>query len=102
MAGTVVGLKHSPTDLIFVGMQTVEELVAAAKKLPAIQREELCEQIASSLDVPLSVEEAAWAELAERRAEELRTGKIIGVAAEDSLARLDDASDCEGNPSRRR
>ena len=69
------------------GMQTVEELVAAAKALPAIQREELCEQIAGSLDEPLSVEEAAWADMTERRAEELRTGKVVGVPAEVSLAK---------------
>ena len=68
-------------------MQTVEELVAAAKELPAFQREELCEQIAGSLDAPLSVEEAAWADVAERRAEELRSGKVIGVPVEESLAR---------------
>jgi putative addiction module component (TIGR02574 family) len=68
-------------------MQTVEELVAAAKELPALQREELCEQIARSLDGPLSVEETAWADVAERRAEELRTGKVVGVSAEDSFAK---------------
>lgn len=68
-------------------MQTVEELVAAAKELPAVQRAELCEQIAGSLDVPLSVEEAAWADVAERRAAELRTGKVVGVSAEECLAK---------------
>jgi putative addiction module component (TIGR02574 family) len=68
-------------------VQTVEALVAAAKELSAVQREELCEQIAGSLDAPLSVEEAAWADVADRRAEELRSGKAGGVSAEASLAR---------------
>ena len=68
-------------------MQTVEELVAAAKELPAIQREKLCEQIADSLDAPLSIEETAWADLAVQRADELRSGKVGGVPAEDSLAK---------------
>ena len=68
-------------------MQTVEQLVAAARQLPASQREELCEQIAGSLDTPLSVEETAWAEVAERRVEELRSGKVAGVPAEVSLAK---------------
>ena len=60
-------------------MQTVEELVAAAKELSPIQREELCEQIAGSLDAPLTLEESAWVDVAERRAEELRSGKVAGV-----------------------
>lgn len=68
-------------------MQTVEELVTAAKELPPGQREELCERIAGSLEVPLSMEEAAWADVAERRAEELRLGKVAGVPAEESLAK---------------
>jgi putative addiction module component (TIGR02574 family) len=68
-------------------MHTIEQLVAAAKQLPAIQREELCEQIARSLDTPLTVEESVWADLADRRAEELRNGKVGGVPAEEALVK---------------
>ena len=68
-------------------MQTVEQLVAAAKQLSATEREELCEQIAGSLDAPLTVEEAAWADVAERRAAELRNGSVAGVPAEEALAK---------------
>jgi hypothetical protein len=68
-------------------MPTVEELVAAAKELSPVQREELCEQIAVSLDGPLSVNESAWADIAEHRAVELRAGAVSGVAAEESLAK---------------
>ncbi len=68
-------------------MHTVDELEAAAKELPALQRAELCERIAGSLDAPLSVEETAWADLAEKRAADLRSGKVLGVSAEESLAR---------------
>jgi putative addiction module component (TIGR02574 family) len=64
-------------------VQTVEQLVA----LTPVQREELCEQIASSLDVPLAAEEAAWADIADRRAAELRSGKVPGVPAETVLAK---------------
>jgi hypothetical protein len=39
------------------------------------------------LDAPLSAEETVWADLAERRAEELRSGKVRGVPAEESLAK---------------
>jgi putative addiction module component (TIGR02574 family) len=68
-------------------MQTVEQLVAAAKQLTPIQREELCEQIAVSLDAPLALEEAAWADVADRRAAELRSGQVPGVPAETVLAK---------------
>ncbi len=68
-------------------MQTIDTLVAAAKELSPVQRTELCERIAESLDAPLSLEEAAWADVAEQRANELRTGKVKGVPVETSLAK---------------
>jgi putative addiction module component (TIGR02574 family) len=55
--------------------------------LPTAQREELCTQIAESLDAPLTVEEQAWADVAERRAGELRSGKVKGVPADESFAK---------------
>jgi len=66
---------------------TVAEIVAAARELPVAQREELCTRLAESLDAPLTAEESAWAEVAERRAGELRSGKVTGVPAEESLAK---------------
>lgn len=66
---------------------SVAQLVSSAQHLPAGQRKELCEQLAGSLDAPLSVEETAWIEAAERRALEMRTGSVAGVAAEDALAK---------------
>ncbi|MBI4625599.1 MAG: addiction module protein [Verrucomicrobia bacterium] len=33
------------------------------------------------------MKEAAWADVAERRLEELRSGKVVGVTAEGSLAK---------------
>lgn len=86
-AGAICWIETVVVPPTFADMHTVEELVTAAKELTPGQREELCEQIAGSLDVPLSVEEVAWAEVAERRAEELRSGKVAGVPAEESLAK---------------
>ncbi len=66
---------------------TIAEIVTATRELPAAEREELCRQIAESLDTPLSVEEAAWAETAERRADELRSGQVKGVPADEVFAK---------------
>ena len=66
---------------------TVKQIAAAVRELPTAQREELCTQIAESLDAPLTVEEQAWADVAERRAGELRSGKVKGVPADESLAK---------------
>jgi putative addiction module component (TIGR02574 family) len=62
---------------------SVSEIEAAVRALPAAEREALCERIAESLEVPLTVEEQAWADVAERRADELRTGKVQGVPADE-------------------
>lgn len=66
---------------------TVAEILTAAQALPARERETLCTQLAETLDAPLTPEEQAWADVAERRAEELRSGKVQGVAAEEVFAK---------------
>ncbi len=66
---------------------TLAEIMVATRALPVAEREELCIQIAESLDAPISVEEAAWAETAERRAEELRSGRVQGVPADEVFAK---------------
>ncbi len=66
---------------------TVSEIMTATRELPMAEREELCLQIAESLDAPLSAEEAAWAETAERRAEEQRSGRVQGVPADEVFAK---------------
>lgn len=66
---------------------TLAEIMTATRALPTAEREELCTQIAESLDAPLSVEKAAWAETAERRAEELRSGAVKDVPADEVFAK---------------
>lgn len=66
---------------------TVAEIVAASRELPTAEREEVCSQIAESLDSPLSVEEATWAETAERRARELSNGRVQGVPSDEVFAK---------------
>ena len=65
-----------------------EEMAAAAMKLPLRDRVRLAQQLASSLDdrVESNVEEL-WLAEAERRLEELRTGKATGIDAAEAFAR---------------
>lgn len=66
---------------------TAAQILTAAQALPPQERETLCTKIAESLDAPLTPEEQAWADVAERRAEELRSGKVKGVPAEEVFAK---------------
>lgn len=63
-----------------------EEMAAEAMKLPLRDRVRLAQQLASSLDdgVETDVEEL-WLAEAERRLEELRTGKAKGIHASDAF-----------------
>jgi putative addiction module component (TIGR02574 family) len=65
----------------------VAQLEAAARNLSPAEREELCSRLANSLEAPLSVEEQAWADLAEKRAGELRTGHVAGIPADEVFAK---------------
>jgi putative addiction module component (TIGR02574 family) len=60
---------------------TAAQILTAAQALPPRERETLCTKIAESLEAPLTPEEQAWADVAERRADELRSGKVQGVPA---------------------
>lgn len=66
---------------------TVAELLIAAKELPPRERETLCTKIAESLDAPLTVEEQDWADVAEQRAAEMRSGRVGGVPSEEVFAK---------------
>lgn len=66
---------------------SAQELEAEVLKLPSHERARLAEVLISSLDEEDEIAEA-WVAEAERRYEELRTGKVQGVPAEDVLARV--------------
>ena len=63
-----------------------EEMAAEAMKLPLRDRVKLAQQLASSLDgaVETDVEEL-WLAEAERRMQELRTGKAKGIDAANAF-----------------
>lgn len=66
---------------------TVAQLLTAAQELPPRDRETLCTKIAESLDAPLTVEEQVWAEVAERRAAEMRSGEAKGILSDEVFAK---------------
>jgi putative addiction module component (TIGR02574 family) len=73
--------------MVPVNIMTVAELFSASQALPPKERETLCAQIAESLDAPLTGQQRLWADEAERRAEELRSGAATGVPADEVFAK---------------
>ncbi len=64
-----------------------QELEAAALELPSHARARLAEVLIASLDEEDEIARA-WADEAERRYEELRTGAVEAVPAEEVFARI--------------
>ena len=63
-----------------------DEIIADAMKLPRRDRVRLAQQLASSLDDEVETGvEALWFAEAERRLEELRTGKVQGVDSDEAF-----------------
>ena len=63
----------------------VEELAAKARELPMDDREELIARISQSVDEEV---DAAWLKEAERRADELLTGKVKAISWEEVREQL--------------
>lgn len=66
---------------------TVYDVEAEALKLPSHERARLAEVLIASLDEEDEVAEA-WADEAERRYEELRSGKVQGIPADEVFAKI--------------
>jgi putative addiction module component (TIGR02574 family) len=65
-----------------------EDIVAGAMKLPIRDRVRLAQQLISTLDEQIEEDvEELWLAEAERRLEELRSGKAQGVPADEAFAR---------------
>lgn len=66
-----------------------EEIVVSALELPEQERVHLARELIASLDEDVDPDvEALWLAEAERRLEELRSGKTQGVPAEEAFARV--------------
>lgn len=66
---------------------SVQDVEAEALKLPSHERARLAEVLIASLDEEDEVARA-WADEAERRYEELRSGAVQGVPADEVFARI--------------
>jgi putative addiction module component (TIGR02574 family) len=66
-----------------------EEIVASAMKLSDRERARLAQELIASLETEIEPDvEALWLAEAERRVEELRSGKVKGIPAEEAFARV--------------
>ncbi|HEY2981361.1 MAG TPA: addiction module protein [Anaerolineales bacterium] len=69
-----------------------DEIEADAMKLPLRDRMKLAQRLVSSLDdVVETGVETLWAAEAERRLQELRTGKVQGIAAAEAFRKAHEA-----------
>ena len=65
-----------------------EDIVASAMKLSDRERARLAQELIASLETEIEPNvEALWLAEAERRLEELRSGKVKGIPAEEAFAR---------------
>lgn len=69
---------------------TLQELKDACSNLPAPQRAELAQFLEQSLGISKDEWTDAWRDELGRRLEELRSGRVKGVPAEEVLQRLRD------------
>lgn len=67
---------------------TLQELKDASSGLPAPQRAELAHFLLRSLEPEDDGWAEAWKEELDRRLQEIHSGKIVGVPAEEVLTRL--------------
>ena len=65
---------------------SLDQLTADAMKLPLRERVQLAQRLVSTIDGELESDtEALWFAEAERRLEELRSGEVQGVPAEEAF-----------------
>jgi putative addiction module component (TIGR02574 family) len=67
--------------------ETVLELHERVLSLPPKERATLAELLLASLE-PKSAAQRAWAQLADRRREDVRSGKVRMVPGDEALARI--------------
>ena len=69
-----------------------DEIVNDAMRLPVRDRVRLAQRLVSSLDDQLDTDvEELWAAEADRRLEELRTGRVKGINASEALQKAREA-----------
>ena len=67
----------------------LKEIEGLALSLPPTEREELAQTLLGSLDdEPLTEIDEAWIEVAERRLDDLLTGKVRGIPGEQVIPEI--------------
>jgi len=67
---------------------TLEELKSTASGLPLSERAELAHYLLHTLEVPDEGAAAEWLALAERRMDDIRAGRVVGVPANQVMKSL--------------
>ena len=67
---------------------TLEELKSTISGLPIPERAELAHYLLRTLEAPDGGAAAEWLALAERRMDEVRAGRVIGIPAEQVMQSL--------------
>lgn len=70
------------------GVMKASVLFEEAISLPVEERAHLVDCLLQTLNPPDVKHEAAWAAVARRRLDELRSGKVVAVSGEDVFARI--------------
>lgn len=69
-------------------MMSTAEIIQEAESLPVEERALLVDSLLRSLNQPDADIDRQWMEVACRRRDELRSGKVTGISGEAVLARL--------------
>ncbi len=67
---------------------TLEELKSTVSGLPVAERAELAHYLLRTLEAPDEGAAAEWLALAERRMDEVRAGRVVGMPAEQVMESL--------------
>ncbi len=67
---------------------TLEEMKSTASTLSVAERAELAQYLLRSLEAPEEGAEAEWLALAERRMNDVKAGRVVGIPAADVMESL--------------
>ena len=67
---------------------TLDELKSTVSGLPVPDRAELAHYLLCSLETPDAGADAEWLAVAEQRVSDIRSGRVVGIPAEQVLASL--------------
>jgi len=75
---------------IAAGTITTQQLIAHAISLPTEERARVADTLLRSLNAPSDEVDEVWTEVAHRRLLDLRSGKAVGIEADEAFAFLRD------------